>query len=168
MDIGAAAKGNGFGASSFHRVVCVHLRNNSLTWNEAPNQFLFATDTDHWPTSACQRQRAETTNACKLWGNEGTAEGGGLGTSGLHPQCCQNPHKYPSSRTEVLAAFHLAGAAWSQHAGGSAAGGGDVGRVRGSYGCGSRIAIIRVCSQHAGNRRKKSGGRPRNFCTWLH
>ena len=43
-----------------------------------------------------------------MWGNEGTAEGGGLGTSGLHPQCCQNPHKHPSSRTEVLAAFHLA------------------------------------------------------------
>ena len=42
-----------------------------------------------------------------MWGNEGTAEGGGLGTSGLHPQCCQNPHKHPSSRTEVLAAFPL-------------------------------------------------------------
>ena len=47
VDIGAAAKGNGFGASSFHRAVCVHLRNNSLTWNEAPNQFPFATDTGH-------------------------------------------------------------------------------------------------------------------------
>ena len=47
VDIGAAAKGDGFGASSFHRAVCVHLRNNSLTWNEAPNQFPFATDTDH-------------------------------------------------------------------------------------------------------------------------
>ena len=43
-----------------------------------------------------------------MWGNEGTAEEDGLGTSGLHPQCCQNPHKHPSSRTEVLAAFHLA------------------------------------------------------------
>ena len=43
-----------------------------------------------------------------MWGNEGTAEGGGLGASGLHPQCCQNPHKHPSSRTEVLAAFPLA------------------------------------------------------------
>ena len=45
---------------------------------------------------------------------------------------------------------------------------GDVGRVRGSYGCGSRRALIRVCSQRAGNRRKRSGRRARNFCTWFH
>ena len=61
---------------------------------------------DRHSHASCRGRRQQM--RVNMWGNEGTAEGGGLGTSGLHPQCCQNPHKHLSSRTEVLAAFHLA------------------------------------------------------------
>ena len=108
MDIGAAAKGGGFGASSFHWAVCAHLRNNSLIWNEAPNQFPFAKTPiiDRHPHASNRGERQQM--RADMCGNEDTAKGGVLGTSGLQPQRFQNAHKHPSSMTEVLAAFHLA------------------------------------------------------------
>ena len=56
------------GLRSFDRGVCLHLRNNSSTGTEVPNQFPLATDTSQWPTSACQRQREDATDVCgSMW-----------------------------------------------------------------------------------------------------
>ena len=101
-----------------------------------------------------------------MWGNEGTAEGDGLGTSGLHPQCSQNPHKHPSSRTEVLAAFHLAARGdsgwWVRQTARGAHGHGP-----GSSACGIRMALIRYCTPRLLNRCKSCGQVARIFCTYL-